>query len=478
MPAASDLVRLTATEAVAALRAGEIAPAELIDAALARIEAVDGALNALPTLCAERARAAAKRLARAAPAPMDRGWLAGLPIAVKDLTDVAGVRTTYGSPVYAEHVPEASDALVERLEAHGALVLAKSNTPEFGAGANTFNEVFGETRNPWDTSLTCGGSSGGSAVALATGQVWLATGSDLGGSLRTPASFCSVVGLRPSPGRVAAATPGVASFDTMSVEGPMGRTVDDAALMLDAMSGDDVRDPLALPAPAVSFADAARSRRLPARAAFSPDLGVTPVDPEVRDVCSRAAARLGELGVAVAEAAPDLHDAPEIFHVLRAASFVRGLGELYASDRERLKPDIRWNVEAGLALTTAEVARAEAARGALYARVAAFLSEHELLLCPAACAPPFDVRIRWLREVDGQPFTTYIDWLRIASAVTLAACPVVALPCGFTRDGRPVGIQVVGRPRGEAAVLAAAAALEDALGLARRTPIDPRGPGA
>ena len=260
-----DLCMLTAVEAVALLRSGRVSSRELVEAALRRIEQVDPQLNALPTVCAERAFEQADRADRDTP-------LAGLPIAVKDLNDVAGVRTTYGSPIYADHVPDRSDFMVERLEQRGAVVVAKSNTPEFGAGGNTFNEVFGETRNPWDTSRTCGGSSGGSAAALASGQVWLATGSDLGGSVRTPAGFCGVVGVRPSPGRVAAG-PSPLPFETMSVEGPMGRTVADAALMLDAMAGLDPRDPLSLEAPARPFADAAAAPTLPAAGRLQPRPG-------------------------------------------------------------------------------------------------------------------------------------------------------------------------------------------------------------
>src|SRR3954469_14199942 len=282
---------LTAVEVVALLRSGQISSRELVESALRRIEQVDRELNALPTVCGERA------LDRAARASRDT-TLAGLPIAVKDLNDVAGVRTTYGSPIYADHVPDRSDFMVERLEQRGAVVVAKSNTPEFGAGANTFNEVFGETRNPWDTSRTCGGSSGGSAAALASGQVWLATGSDLGGSLRTPAGFCGVVGLRPSPGRVASG-PSELPFGTLSVEGPMARSVADAALMLDAMSGPHPADPLGLGPPPGPYRKAAAQARLSARVAFTPDLGITPLEPAVRDACERAVAALEAAGVEV-----------------------------------------------------------------------------------------------------------------------------------------------------------------------------------
>lgn len=469
-----ELTRMSAQAVVRLLRQGRVSPVELIDAALARIRAVDGAVNALPTLCEERARDRARRLMESAsavaPGP---GWLGGLPLAVKDLNDVAGVRTTYGSPVYADHVPQRSDILVERLEANGGIVLAKSNTPEFGAGANTFNEVFGETRNPWNTALNAGGSSGGSAVALATGQVWLATGSDLGGSLRTPASFCSVVGLRPSPGRVAHG-PETRPFDTLSVDGPMGRTVGDVALMLDAMVTNHPEDPLSLEPPHEPFQAAAAARTLPARVAFSADLGITPVDAEVRDVCAAAARRLAEQGVVVEEACPDFSGAVDAFSVLRAVGFVAGYRELYETRRHLLKPDVIWNIERGMAISGADVARAELTRGAIYHRVAAFFRTYDLLLCPAACAPPLDVKIRWLRELNGVTFDNYVEWLRIAYAITLTSCPALSLPCGFTRDGRPVGLQMVGRPRGEAELLSSAAALEEVLDIARLVPVSPK----
>ncbi|MGZ4149551.1 MAG: amidase [Actinomycetota bacterium] len=465
-----ELTRLSACEAVALLHAGDVGPSELVAAALARIEATDGALNAIPTVCAERARAHAARI-EAAEAPA--GPLGGLPIAVKDLNDVAGVRTTYGSPIFAEHVPERSDLLVERLEVNGAIVVGKSNTPEFGAGANTFNEVFGDTRNPWDTAMTSGGSSGGSAAALAAGQVWLATGSDLAGSLRTPASFCGVVGLRPSPGRVASG-PNELPFDTLGVEGPMGRTVADAALMLDALSGADPRDPLSLDAPPRPFLDAARAARAPRTLAFTPDLGgIAPVDPEVAAICAAAADRFAELGARVRRASPDLAGAPETFQVLRAAGFVASLGPLYATDRDRLKPDIRWNVERGLALTREEVARAERDRGRIAHAMAAFLEDAEVLACPAAPVPPFPVRRRWVEEIGGERLDNYVEWLRITSAITLTACPAIVVPCGLTREGLPVGLQLVGRPRGEAALLSAAAAFEALAGLAALVPRDP-----
>jgi amidase len=453
---------LSARDAASALRAGEVTPRELVEAALRRIEEVDGPLNALPTICAERALAHAEQAERGS-------VLAGLPIAVKDLNDVAGVRTTYGSPIYADHVSERSDILVERLEERGGVVIAKSNTPEFGAGAATFNEVFGPTRNPWDRDRTCGGSSGGSAAALATRQVWLATGSDLGGSLRTPAAFCSVVGLRPSPGRVARG-PAERPFDTLSVEGPMARDVADCALMLDAMAGAHPEDPLALPAPAEPFLAAALAAELPARIAWSDDLGITPVDPEVRAVCRAAVERLAGAGVEVVEARPDLGTAPDVFQALRAAGFVADLGPLYEAARDRLKPEIVWNVELGLAQAPERLGWARRERGRIVHAAARFLGEHAFLASPAACVPPFPIDQRWVAEVDGNRFENYVEALRITSALTLTACPVIALPCGFTAAGLPVGLQLAAPHGAEAALLRAAAAVETVLGVAGAEP--------
>lgn len=473
MANSDDLTRLTAVDAVELLRRRQVSPLELIDAALERIAAVEPAVNALPVLCPERARDRAKRLEARDVA--EAGWLAGLPVAIKDAMDVAGVRSTQGSPIFADHVPDRSDIQVETLERRGALVLARSNSPEFAAGANTFNEVFGATRNPWNTAMTCGGSSGGAAVALATGEVWLANGSDLGGSLRIPASFCSVVGFRPSPG-VVAHGPGPLAFDDLAVSGPMGRSVADVALMLDAMAGHDPRDPLSYPAPPQSFQKAARERPRTLRAAFSGDLGFLPVDPEIRDICAAAARAFTDCGAVLDEAAPDFSGAREIFQTLRALRFAIGRAELLERHRERLKPEVVWNIEKGLKLAADEIGRATRERVALYSRVAAFFAEHDVLLCPAVIVPPFPVERRYVEEVAGRRFDNYVDWLGITYAITLTGCPALSLPCGFTRSGLPVGLQMVGRPRGDAALLAAAALLEERIGLARLLPIDPRRP--
>ncbi|MAF49325.1 MAG: amidase family protein [Rhodospirillales bacterium] len=466
-----ELIAKTARQIVALLKKGEVTPGQLIDAALARIEAVDAKLNALPTLCAERARQAAENLGGPNADTDAPGWLAGLPIAVKDLSNVAGVRTTFGSPIFADNIPEQSDITVEMLERRGALVIAKSNTPEFGAGANTFNEVFGATLNPWNLALTCGGSSGGSAVALATGQVWLATGSDLGGSLRTPASFCSVVGLRPSPGRVArtAANP----YDTLGVSGPMGRDVRDTGLFLDAMAGRHAGDILSLNAPQTPFLAAADTPRLPNKIAFTPDLGCLPVDPEIADICRRAALRLEAEGVQVEEISPDFSDAGETFQTLRAARFAGNHVDLMRSHPDKFKPEIIWNAEKGLALSAEDIAKAETARGALISRVAEFLGHYDLLLCPAAPVPPFDVTIRYVDRIGDVTFDNYIEWIAITYCITLTACPVLSLPCGFTGSGLPVGLQLVAANGEEARLLSQASAMEALFAVSAGLPIEP-----
>jgi amidase len=466
-----DLIRDTACHVVGKLKDGTVTPLDLLDVLEKRIAEVDGKVNALPILCFDRARDHAKELMKKK-APQ-RGLLAGLPVPIKDLTDVAGVRSTLGSPIFKDHVPARSDIMVERLEDNGTVIYAKSNTPEFGAGANTFNEVFGATLNPWDTSRSAAGSSGGAAVALATGTAWLAHGSDMGGSLRNPASFCGVVGLRPSIGRVAH-TPKFKIDRTLGVQGPMARNVEDLALLLDAMSGEHPADPLSLPALPTSFLSAARSGARPKRIAYSPDLGITPVDPEVASVTRKAAERFAEAGAIVEEAHPDLSEAHECFHVLRAFDFAVSKAELLRKHRDLLKPEVIWNIEEGLKLTVEQVARAEAQRIALATRAEAFFKTYDLLLAPATIVPPFPVQNRYVAECAGKKFDNYVEWLGIVYAITLACCPALSLPCGFTASGLPVGLQMVGAPRGEAKLLTGAKVLEDILGLRGTTPIDPR----
>ncbi|HEX3115425.1 MAG TPA: amidase family protein [Bradyrhizobium sp.] len=470
---ASDqaLVRATACVIVDKLNSGEVSPLDLLDVLEQRIAEVDGKVNALPTLCFDRARSRARALMQR-PAG-ERGLLAGLPLPIKDLTNVEGVLTTQGSPIYRNNIPDRSDLLVEHLEANGGVIYAKSNTPEFGAGANTFNEVFGATRNPWDTSRSAAGSSGGAAVALATGMAWLAHGSDMGGSLRNPASFCGIVGMRPSIGRVAH-TPVAAVDRNLGVQGPMARNVEDLALLLDAMSGEHAADPLSLPLLPTSFLSAARSGGKPKRVAYSPDLGITPVDPEVAAITRKAAMRFAEAGAVVEEAHPDLREAHECFHVLRAFDFAISKAALLRSRRDQLKPEVIWNIEEGLKLTVEQLERAEAQRVAMTARTVEFFRSYDLLLTPATIVAPFPVEHRYVAECAEKKFDNYVEWLGIVYAITLVCCTALSLPCGFTASGLPVGLQMVAAPRAEAQLLAGAKLLEDILGVRGTTPIDPR----
>ena len=471
-----ELTGLTATDAVGALRRGEVTPLELIDACEVRIGLVEPMVNALPTLCLDRAREHAKRLiaGRDHAAEGEPGWLAGLPVVIKDLTDVAGVRTTYGSPLFRDHVPGASHPLVRRIERRGGIVIGKSNTPEFGAGGNTFNEVFGRTLNPWNTALTCGGSTGGGAVAVATGEAWLAQGSDHGGSLRGPATLCSVVGIRPSPGRVTRGTVNTL-FSPLSVQGPMARNVRDLALFLDTMAGLCPADPLTFDAPARSFLDVASEARPPRRVAFTANFGGRlPVDRETREICSRAVRQFEQAGCVVEEAFPELGPVEDVFLALRSQQFVIDRELQLAAHRDQIKSDIIWNTEQGLAQSTSRLAWAERERAALYRRFAAFFETFDILVTPGAATPAWDVALRSRDVVDGTKLDNYIAGSALTSAITLTSCPAVAVPCGFDQYDRPVGLQIVAPARGEAAALAAARVFEQVAGLDRLLPIDPR----
>jgi amidase len=467
-----ELIKQTASQIVALLKRGEITPLELIDVATKRIEEVESAINAVPTLCLERARDKAKQLKGEHNVTRNRCFLHGIPILVKDNTAVAGVRTTYGSRVYQSNIPAQSDLVVQRLEANGAIVIGKTNIPEFAAGGNTYNEVFGTTYNPWNTRLTPGGSSGGAAAALATGEVWLATGNDFAGSVRIPASFCSIVGLRPTPGRIARG-PTRMLYSFLSVEGSMGRNVEDVALMLDAQVGEHALDPLSLPKPETSYRAAIDKEFRPCRIAYSSDLGLARVDGEVKALCAGAVALLEEAGCAVSEAHPDLGDSDWIFETLRAFVYVERVGPLIDTHRDILSANIVANAERGFALSSRELARAQMAHGDLYRRTVSFFTDYDLLICPTAITPPFDAATRHIDQYLGKLFPTYSGWMSLTSAVTLMGCPAISLPCGFTASGLPVGLQIIGAPRQDAQVLATAKFLEDLLGI-DHSPIEPK----
>jgi len=465
-----DLCAYEAHAVVALLRKGEIEPRDLIKASRTRTEAVEPSINAMPTTCWDRAEAAIAALAKGeSDAP---GWLAGLPIGIKDLTPVAGVRTTFGTKGLADNIPNASDPLVERLEARGALVVGKTNTPEMGAGANTFNEVFGATVNPWNTSMNAGGSSGGAAAGLATGEVWLNHGSDHGGSLRTPAAYCGIVGMRPSPGRAGGASP-KAGYLIESAQGPMARSVTDCALFLDAMAGFEPRFPISYPAPDAPFQEAVRRADGKLRIGFSPDLGgISPVDSEMAGHLSSAMKQLERNGATVEEASPDVTGLDRTYHILRGISWVTGSQTLDPAVRQHFKPTLEENTRFGESLTIQDVAEAQVGRMTIFNAMLAFFERFDVLALPVVGCMPHPQSEEWVREIGGQNLTGYMDWLRFAFLATTAGLPAMSVPVGLGPRNMPVGLQLVGKPRGEAGLLAAARFVELAMG-GPLGPIDP-----
>jgi amidase len=462
----------TARDLAASIRRRELSAREVVAWHLERIEAINPRVNAIVSLRPDDALAEAEAADRRAAAGAPLGALHGLPIAIKDLEDTAGIRTTYGSRAFANHVPEADCLLVQRLRAAGAIVIGKTNTPEFGVGSHTFNEVFGATRNPWALDRSAGGSSGGAGAALAAGMLPIADGSDHGGSIRNPASFNNVVGLRPSPGLV----PDSGSsdvWDVASVTGPMARTVGDLALMLTAMTGRDARSPLSHGDPA-AFAGEFQGALPGLRVAWCPDLGGLPVESEVLGVLDDARACLMELGCEVEEVALDLDAADEAFETLRALAFARSFGPSLEALRPVAKDTLIWNIERGLALDASTISRAVAVRSEVFTTVADLMQSFDVLAAPAAQVVPFRVEEEYPSEVAGVTMPHYLGWMRACSRITVSAHPVAAVPAGFTADRLPVGLQFVGRYRGDRRLLEHAAAWEAATGLtARHPPLDP-----
>ena len=463
-----ELIGFSARRVVELLRSGEISPWDTLDALERRIAEADGEVNALPVLCFERAREQAKGVDR------ENTILAGLPVAIKDLDDVAGVPTSYGCPAFADFVPAESNLTVTRIETSGGVVYAKSNTPEFGSGANTFNEVFGATRNPRDLARTVGGSSGGAAAALATGCAWLAQGSDLGGSLRTPAAFCGVTSLRPSPGTLAT-SPGKLPFGVYAQKGPMARDLADVALFADAMAGPSPLAGLAKPHAPAAFRDAAARPRKPLRVAASVDLGITETSEPIVAVFTRALEALERDGIAVERVAPDLSAAHRAFDVSRGLDYAIEFGPELERLRGQIKPENVWNIEFGLGLGAEEIRDGLAAQGEVFANASRFMQDFDLLLCPATIVPPFPVEERYPGFGDGLAYSEYYRWLAIVYAITVTTLPVITLPCGTTADGLPVGLQLVGRPHGDAELFSRAAYLETLFGW-DSSPIDPVAP--
>ena len=465
----ADIPFMAARKLARLLRSRKLSPTEVIKAFIARIEAVNPKVNAIVTFLPDEALKAAKRVDRSLP-------LAGLPIAYKDMIVTKGIRTTYGSPIYANHVPSEDHAIVERLKAAGVITLGKTNTPEFAAGSQTFNPVFGTTRNPWDLDKTCGGSSGGAAVAVACGMLPFADGSDLGGSLRNPGNFNNVVGLRPSPGRVAY-YPATDTWASMSVVGPIGRSVDDVAFLLSAMAGPDPRSPIGITEAPAKFARPLGRDFRKTRIAWWPMEGTRlaggiPVDKRVTAVLEKQRHVFESLGCIVEEARPDLTGSDEVFRVLRALGFVQRYGALLEKHRDKIKETVVWNIEEGIKLDGPRIGRAMALRSDVFRRMREFMERYEFLCLPVNQVPPFPASQPYVDTINGEKLSTYIDWMKTCYDITATSHPAISVPAGFTDDAPPlpVGLQIVGRYRDELGLLQMAHAFEQETRFGERRP--------
>ena len=465
----TSLCFLTAVELAQKIRSGEISAVETMEAHLAQIEKVNPQVNAIVTLLPERAMEEARKADEKLARGEEVGPLHGLPVAHKDLVQTKGIRTTFGSLVYEDFIPEEDALLVERLREAGAILLGKTNTPEFGAGSQTFNKVFGVTKNPYDLSKTCGGSSGGAAVSVACRMLPFADGSDLGGSLRNPTNFCNVVGFRPSVGRVPS-WPSESGWNSFAVDGPIARTVEDAALMLSVLSGPDLRSPLSLPENGDVFRKPLERDLKGVRIAWSADLGGLPVDSRVTATLEAQREVFADLGCIVEEGFPDFSDADEIFKNFRAWYYEMNLGSLLPEHRDKMKETVVWNIEAGMKLSGPELGRAEVKRTALFHRVREFMQDYDFLALPVSQVPPFPIEQEFVSEINGVQMETYLDWMRSCYFISVTGQPAISVPCGFTTDGLPVGLQLVGKPQDDLGVLQLAYAFEKATRFYQKIP--------
>ena len=464
----NEICYLTAREIRDKIRNRDLSAVEVMEAHLTQIEQVNPTVNAIVTLHPDQALAGAKAADAAISHGEPLGPLHGLPTAVKDLTLTKGMRTTFGSPIYKDNVPDRDAIIVERIKKAGAIIIGKTNTPEFGAGSNTFNPVFGATLNPYDTSKTCGGSSGGAGVSLACRMLPIADGTDLGGSLRNPANFNNVVGLRPSPGRVPGVSP--LGWSTLAVQGPMARTVGDLALHLSTIAGPDNRSPISIEQPGVAFAAPLERDFSGVRIAYMPDLDGLPVDPRVALIIKNCVGVLESLGCVVDEAAPDFSNADEVFKTLRAWGTASVRSELLEQHRDLIKGTIIGEIEMGLKLKASDVGKAEEMRTAYFNRVNSFMNTYEFMVMPVNQVPPFDAKTEYPTEINGVQMDSYIDWMKSCYYISALGHPAASVPCGFTPEGLPVGLQIVGRHHDDFGVLQLANAFEKATMFGDRLP--------
>jgi amidase len=460
---------LSAVEMARLIRAKKLSAREALAEHLKQIERVNPKVNAIVTLVPEMAQAAAAKADEMQAREEKLGPLHGLPVAHKDLVETRGIRTTLGSPLFKDNIPTADDLIVERLHRAGAITIGKTNTPEFGAGSQTFNTLFGATHNPYDLTKTCGGSSGGAAVALACGLVPVADGSDTGGSLRNPAAFCNVVGFRPSPGRVP--NPKSAfGWSTLSTSGVLGRSVADLALGLSAIAGPDARAPLSLDEPGEHLARPLERSFKGVRVAWFKDLGGAPFDPRVRAIVDGQRKTFESLGCIVEQAEPDFTLAEVAFRVLRAWNTANQYGALHRANPSALKDVLAGEIEEGLRLSGTDIARAEVAHARVWRSFQAFLAKYEYFVLPTTQLPPFDVNTPYPKELAGVKFDSYIDWMKSCWYISAVGNPAASVPGGFTPEGLPVGVQIVGRNKQDFSVLQMAHAFEEATGFGQQRP--------
>jgi len=464
----AELVFMSATELAARIRRKDVSAREVLSAHLAQIERWNPRVSAIVTLVADRAMADAAKADEATARGEKLGPLHGLPIAHKDLVETAGIRTTRGSPFYRDNIPTTDAAIIKTLRAAGVVTIGKTNTPEFGAGSHTFNTIFGATKNPYDVGRTCGGSSGGAAVALATGMIPIADGSDTGGSLRNPAAFCNVVGFRPSPGRVQT---GSTSWSPLSVSGPMGRSVADVALLLSVMAGGEFRTPLALTEDGVRFAAPLGRDFRGVRVAWWRGLGGIPFERDVVSAVNATRSVFEQLGCVVEEAEPNFEGVDEAFPTLRHLSYHSEYAAMAKQRPEWIKDTIHWEIREAERQTSADVGRASARQARAYADSRQFFERYEYFVLPVTQVMPFDVNIAYPTSVAGTPMSTYIDWMRSCWYVTFLANPAISVPAGFSSGGLPVGLQIVGRHRADWSVLQLAHAFEQTTGHGKKRPV-------
>lgn len=464
-----DICFLTATQMADLIRRKKLSARETLDAHLKQIERVNPKVNAIVTLVADQAKEKARAADEAQAHGATLGPLHGLPIAHKDLVETAGIRTTFGSRIFKDYVPTHDAILVERIRNAGAICLGKTNAPEFGAGSQTFNEVFGATKNPYDVTKTCGGSSGGAAVSLACGMIPIADGSDSGGSLRNPAAYCDVVGFRVAPGRVPKGATGDA-WSTIAVSGPLARNVPDLALLLSVMAGPDPRCAISITEPGSQFrANLERSFK-GVRVAWFKDMGGIPFDPRVLTAVNAQRKAFEDLGCIVEEAEPDWTGALQAYDTLRAWGYATSQAQNIRLHRDLVKDTIQWEYERGSKLTAADIAHAIALRGKAWDNMRIFQQKYDFFITPTTQLPPFDVTTPYPTEVAGVKMSTYIEWMKVCMMISSLENPSISMPCGFTPEGLPVGLQIVGRHRDEWSVLQLAHAFEQATPSTRRRP--------